>query len=226
MYEDEMDSDFGRENLDASQSSPVEDFNYANIDPELLLLSPTDAADTTTTDPSLFDTAITDPLPIQDTYNVQLTTVPQSSVLPFRPQHYTHPPAPAFSFPEHPTFLEMANSGWIQEGDAYLLRLDIPSTPTATRPHRSIPSFHTRVFYAYVTKVEDGKVFVSPDAVYLQSIEVRDPQEIVEAMARENFDYIAKFCEMQDPWILEVVSVDRQFGRKIMGPVESDEGDM
>ncbi|MCJ1392398.1 hypothetical protein MMC18_005265 [Xylographa bjoerkii] len=210
MCEDETNLDTDHGNPDASQSSPVEDFNYANIDP-VLFLPQTDAANIATTGPRLLDTPMTDMLPDQDTYNTRLP-VPPNEVLPFRPVPNTYQAARAFDSPEHITFPEMVYSGWIQEGDAYLLRLDLPSTLTPTRSHPNIPRFHTKVFYAYVTKVEAGTAFVSPDALYLQSIEVRDPQEIVEAMGRENFDHIGSFCEMQDPWILEVVRLGSSRG--------------
>ncbi|MCJ1435404.1 hypothetical protein MMC27_004777 [Xylographa pallens] len=194
MYKGGTDFDFGRGNLDASQSVPVEDFNYANIDPSLFFISETDTADTDITDPSLLDTPMSNTLPVT-----------HDQVLPLRPLHTTYPPAQALHSPEQISFSEMVISGWIQACDAYLLRLDISSTLTPNSSHPNIPTFHTKVFYAYVTKVEAGKAFVSPDALHLESIEVRDPQEIVEAMGRENFEHISSFCEMQDPWILEVV---------------------
>ncbi|MCJ1415220.1 hypothetical protein MMC32_001551 [Xylographa parallela] len=204
MYERGTDFDLGRGNLDASQSASVKDFNYANVDPSLFFISETNNAGTDTTDPSLLNTPISDMLPVQNIDNSHLP-VPHDALLPFRPSHTTSLPTQALHSPEQISFPEMVISGWIQACDAYVLRLDIPSTLTPNSSHPNIPTFHTKVFYAYVTKIEAGKAFVSPDAVYLGSIEVRDPQEIVEAMGRGNFEHISSFCEMQDPWILEVV---------------------
>ncbi|MCJ1319706.1 hypothetical protein MMC15_005042 [Xylographa vitiligo] len=227
MNEGGKDSDFSRGNLDASQSAPAKDFDYANIDPVLFNVPQIDTADTNTTDSSLLNTPTSDTLLAPDTDNTHLP-VPYDYVLPFRPLHNTYPSAQVLYSPEQITFSEMVTSGWIQESDAYVLRLDIPSTLTPSTSHLNIPRFHTKVFYAYVssllhslhslashyfqitidsqvTKVDNGKAFVSPDGSYLESIEVRDPQEIVEAMGRENFKHLGSFCEMQDPWILEVV---------------------
>ncbi|MCJ1282799.1 hypothetical protein MMC26_002125 [Xylographa opegraphella] len=205
MDEGGMDFDSNRGDLAASQSAPAEDFNYANIDPELFFISETDTADTNhITGPSLLDIPASDTLLVQDVENTHLP-VPYDGVLPFRPLQNSYPPAQALYSPKQITFSEMIVSGWIQESDAYLLRLDIPSTLTPNSSHPNIPTFHTKVFYAYVAKVEAGKAFVSPDAVYLECIQVHDPQEIVEAMGRENFMHISSFCEMRDPWILEVV---------------------
>ncbi|MCJ1289191.1 hypothetical protein MMC34_000723 [Xylographa carneopallida] len=204
MYERGTDFDLRSGNFDASQGSRAGHFDYANLDPELFLDSEPNVADTTTTVPNPPDPPTRDPLPVQDINNPHLP-IPQERVLPFRPLHNTYAPAQALHSPEQMTFSEMVLSGWIQESDAYVLRLDVPSTLTPKSSHPHIPTFHTKVFHAYVTKVEAGKAFVSPDAVYLESMEVRDPQEIVETMGRQHFDHIGSFCEMQDPWILEVV---------------------
>ena len=174
MNEGRKDSDFSRGNFDASQSAPAKDFDYANIDPVLCRLSSSplfliyiffslaeycivnvpqiNTADTNTTDSSLLNTPTSDTLLAPDTDNTHLP-VPYDYVLPFRPLHNTYPSAQVLYSPEQITFSEMVTSGWIQESDAYVLRLDIPSTLTPSTSLLNIPRFHTKVFYAYVSSL-------------------------------------------------------------------------
>ena len=109
--------------------------------------------------PDFLDTPAIDMLPIQHAHDTFQPALP-NDVLPFRPSHSTRPSAPTFYSSEHITFSEMVYSGWIQEGDAYLLRLDLPSTFTPTTAHPNVPKFHTKVFYAYVRFPPQTKLFV------------------------------------------------------------------